>query len=64
MYECYDGALRACLNVNPISSEDIPSRLEAGKLIEEKWLKEKSENISKRQVPDPINTGASRRMKL
>lgn len=64
MYECHDGPLRASLNVAIKSLEDIPSRREAGKLIEAEWQKKRMENISKWQKPDLSNTGQSRRRKL
>lgn len=64
MYECFDGPLRASLNLKVKSLEDIPSKQEAGKLIEAEWQSERAENISKWHAPDPSNASQSKRMKL
>lgn len=62
MCTCPGGPLRASLELKLKYLEDIPSRQDACRLIEEQ--KTHLENSSKRQMPNPINTGGSRRMKL
>ena len=47
MYECHDGALRASLELKIKSLDDIPTRLNAAKMIEEKWKKQSKENQMK-----------------
>lgn len=37
MYECFDGALRTSLELKIKSLDDVPTKQEAAKLIEEKW---------------------------
>lgn len=64
LYECHDGPLRASLNVPINSLEDIPSKQEAGKLIEAEWQRKRMENVSKWQIPDPSNASQSKRRKL
>lgn len=64
MYECHDGPLRASLNVTIKSLEDIPSRQEAGKLIEAEWQRKRLERTNKWQAIDPISKSGGNRMKL
>lgn len=51
MYECYDGALRTHLELQIKSLDDIPSKQNAAKLIEEKWEKRYHTNQSMKSKP-------------
>ncbi|MBZ4190794.1 MULTISPECIES: hypothetical protein [Bacteroidota] len=44
MYECYDGGLRTHLELKLKSLDDIPSRQDASKMIEERWQKQYQKN--------------------
>jgi|GEM_PF-837811 len=44
MYECYDGGLRTHLELPIKSLNDIPSRQNAAKMMEEKWEKQHQKN--------------------
>ena len=63
MYECHDGALRTSLELKINSLEDIPSKENAVKLIEEKWEKVSNENRKKWNTPagvKPLKTKSRR----
>lgn len=47
MYECYDGGLRTSLDIAIKTTNDIPSRHNAAKQIEERWQKQYTENQKK-----------------
>lgn len=64
MHECYDGALRTSLELNIKSLDDIPSRKDAAKLIEEKWEKLHQENRKKWNNPVAVTPKKSKGRKL
>ena len=64
MYECYDGALRTSLELHIKSPDDIPSRQDAVKLIEEKWEKLRQDNRKKWNNPVTVTPKKSKGRKL
>ena len=47
MYECYGGGLRMAIDLTIKTANDIPSRHDAAKQIQERWQKKYTENQKK-----------------